>query len=112
MKRLTPPSRDRAKWITREVGFEERLVGARLRQRSGAVPITLYSLEELLVLLHDPHPLVDLDRLERWLAAPLEDPELAAAVGEIKRLAVSDQQKAAELRDLVAARVLQCKEVS
>ena len=94
-----------------EVGFEERLIGYRLRERSGPMSITPYSFEEVVGLLCDPHPRIDFNQLEVWIREVMGDEELAGKIKEVAREDISDQERAWRIRDLMGERLLQCKEV-
>jgi len=49
MKKLKNPSRELAMKILSEVGFEDRLIGFSLRERTGPMPVVMYKFEEVVV---------------------------------------------------------------
>ena len=107
---LTSPSKDLAQRILNEVGFEDRLTGYRLRERTGVMTIQLYSFEEVVWLLNDPHPSLDFTRLEQWIRETMGDPELAGRIGDVIQEDISDQVRTLRIRDLMALRLYQCLE--
>ncbi len=109
MKPLGEPGPDLAARIRREVPFEHRLTGYRIRRRMGPVPVDLYSFEEVLRFLCEDLPLLDWGRLERWLEAAVGDVELARAVGELSRTDAAESEKTSQIRGLMASRWIQCK---
>ena len=80
MQTLSTPDEHLAARVLLEVGFDERLVGYRLRQRTGPIPASLYSFEEVVHLLGDKFPYLGLERLRQWVASVAKDSELAAAI--------------------------------
>lgn len=109
---LPQPSRTLAERMLSEVGFEDHLLGFRVRERSGPVPMKLYSCEELLGFLSDPFPQLDFAALQRWLATTMGDDELAQRIGELAAAPLTGQQRTHQLRDLLAERLLQCRRVA
>ena len=109
MKTLSEPSQALAIRILDEVGFEDRLIGYRFRERSGMMPVTLYSFEEVVALLMDSNPRIDFSRLENWLRKPVKDYELAERVKQVADQDISDQEKSELIRNLMIKRLLQCK---
>ena len=112
MIELTNPSKDLTERVLNEVDFEDRLTGYRLSERTGVTTIRLYSFEEVVGLLDDPHPRLDFDRLEQWVRETMEDPELAAKVQDVNQEDISDQLRTLRIRDLMALRFYQCMESS
>jgi hypothetical protein len=47
MKTLSKPNKELAQRLTTEVGFDDRIKGYRLGKRTGALPITMYSFQEV-----------------------------------------------------------------
>ena len=111
MEKLAEPTRDLAEKVLNEVGFEDRIIGYRLRERSGLMSITLYSFEEVVVLLYDSNPRIDFNRLEMWIRETMGDGELAGKVKQVIEKDISDQEKSFAIRDLMLERLLQCKKV-
>jgi len=111
MERLSEPTTALATNILTEVGFEDRLFGYRLRERSGLMPITLYSFEEVVVLLSDSNPRIEFNRLERWLRETMGDKELADRINLLINKDTSDQKKSIRIRNLMIERLVQCKKI-
>ena len=109
MKTLSEPTQEMAISILTEVGFEDRLIGYRFRERSGMMPVTLYSFEEVVALLMDSNPRIDFSRLENWLRKAVKDSELAEKVKQVADQDISDQKKSELIRNLMLERLLQCK---
>ena len=107
MKKLTSPSKGLAARILTEVGFSERLIGYRLRERTGPMSITLYSFEEIVGLLNEPHPRIDFNLLEKWVRNTMGDLELAGKIRDVLNEDMSDQDKSAQIRDLMGLRLHQ-----
>ena len=63
-----------------------RSLGYRMRLRTGPLAITLYSFEEIVVLLADTHPRVDYRTLIDWLHKVMGDHEIADRIEDIVRL--------------------------
>ncbi len=112
MEKLTLPSKALATRILTEVGFEERLMGYRLHERTGAMSITLYSFEEVVGLLNGPHPRIDFNRLEKWVREIMGDLELAGKIRELLKEDMSDRDRSSGIRDLMALRLHQCMKSS
>jgi hypothetical protein len=108
MIELTSPSKGLAKRILAEVGFEDRITGYRLREKTGIMAIRLYSFEEVVGLLNDPHPRLDFALLQRWVSETMEDPELAGRIGDAIQEDTSEQTRSIRIRDLMAQRLYQC----
>lgn len=109
MRPLLEPGLDLVARIRREVSFEHRLTGYRLRERMGPVPVDLYSFEEVLRFLCEGLTQLDWARLERWLDTVVGDADLARAVGEVSRAEGSETEKTARVRELLALRWAQCR---
>ena len=110
MEKLTFPSKALAARIVTEVGFEDRLMGYRLRERAGAMSIPLYSFEEVVGLLNEPHPRIDFNRLETWVRDTMGDVKLAGKIRDLLREDISDRDRSLRIRDLMALRLHQCLE--
>ena len=108
MEKLTFPSKALAARIVTEVGFEDRLLGYRLSERAGAMSIPLYSFEEVLGLLNEPHPRIDFNRLETWVRDTMGDAELAGKIRALIEGDMSDRDRSVRIRDLMALRLHQC----
>ena len=106
MKPLPNPSKDLADRILSEVGFEERFTAYRLRERTGATPLTLYCFEEIFILLNDPYPLVDFQLLEKWIRGVMGDVPLADRIQDIIAGETGDHEKTGQIRALMAERLL------
>lgn len=108
MSSLTPPDAALAARVLQEVGFEERVIGYRLRERMGAVPATLYSFEEVVSLLHDPFPRADWNGLARWVRTVIGDGELAAEMEAVLRVTENEGERLCRVRELMGERLVQC----
>jgi len=111
MKPFPPPTTDLAERILGEVGFQDRLIGHRMRRRMGPVPVSLYSFEEVVHFLSEDIPQIDLDDLRVWVGEKIGDKDLARAIEEISRKEMNDPEKALHIRSLMAARLLQSKRI-
>lgn len=109
MSKLQDPSRELAKSILTEVNFENRLNGFSLRERAGAIPVTMYSFEEVISFLNDPYPRIDFNELEKWVIKTMGDEELAGQIAEGVRIGRSDQDRLLHIRKLMGERLSQCK---
>ena len=109
MQTLSTPDGDLAARVLREVGFDERLEGYRLRERTGPMPETLYSFEEVVHLLGDQAPYVSPKRLEEWVRNVGGDDELAMALGDVIREETNDRDRLSRMGSLMAQRICQCK---
>jgi hypothetical protein len=103
------PSRELATKILTEVGFEDRLTGFILRERSGPRPAIMYRFEEVVSLLNDPHPRLDFSELERWVRETMGDTELAGEIAVAVRSEPSDQDRSLRIKKLMEQRLDQCK---
>jgi hypothetical protein len=109
MAKLGDPSHELAMRVLTEVDFERRLNGFILRERAGALPITMYSFEEVVSLLNDPYPRVDFNELEGWTRETMDDMELAEQIAEAVRIGRSDQDRLQHIKRLMEERLNQCK---
>ena len=109
MQPLSTPDEHLAARVLREVGFDQRLIGFRMRQRTGPVPASLYSFAEVVHLLGDKFPYVSLERLEQWVRTVAEDGELGAAIADAIQEETNDRDRMVRIRTLMAERLCQCK---
>jgi hypothetical protein len=107
---LESPTEALAGRILAEVGFEDRITGYRLRERTGIMTIRLYSFGEVVGLLNDPYPRLDFAGLQRWISETMGDPELAGKIGDAIQEDTSEQVRSIRIRDLMAQRLSQCLE--
>ena len=112
MEQLTAPSRDVALQLLDEVNFEDRLTGSILHMRAGVRIVSLYSLEEIFLLLKEPYPQIDLAQLENWVRTIIHDSELADRIKTVIQQEAGDQDTLHAIRDLVGWRLIQCKQVT
>ncbi len=108
MQTLSTPDEHLTARVLREVGFDQRLVGYRMRQRTGSVPASLYSFEEVVHLLGDKLPYVNPERLQQWVESVTEDAELAAAIARVIREETNDRDRISRIAPLMAERLCQC----
>ena len=108
---LATPSRKLAKRVLTEVGHDQRLVGWRLRERAGVLPVTIYSFSELVALLADAYPRIDLKGLKNWVGRVMADHELESKIEEVLQTDLSDYEKTVRVRDLAGCRFFQCKKI-
>lgn len=106
---LPAPSKRLISRILTEVGFEERLIGYRFRERTGPTSIALYSFEEVVGFLSDPFPLMDFALLESWIRKSIGDTQLADRINDIVKRDSSNQDKTHRIRNLMEERLIQCK---
>jgi len=111
MAKLGDPSRELAARVLTEVDFEHRLNGFILRERAGALPITMYSFEEVVSFLNDHHPRVDFNELKGWMRETMDDMELTERIAEAVRIGRSDQDRLQRIRKLMEERLNQCKKL-
>jgi hypothetical protein len=109
MGKLRVPFNDLSKKILTEVGFEDRLEGFSLRERSGPIPVIMYRFEEVVTLLNDPHPRLDFIELETWIRKTMRDKELADQIADVVRKESSDQNRSLRIKELLEERLDQCK---
>lgn len=112
MKELKVPSRELAMRILSEVGFEDRLVGFSLRERTGPVPIIMYKFEEVVSLLNHPYPRMDFNELEEWIRKAMGDKEMAEQIAEAIKKGKSDQERSHLIKELMEERLRQCKKLA
>jgi hypothetical protein len=109
MKGLNRPSGALARRILTEVGFEQRLIGFRLRRRAGPVRVTLYSFREVVGFLADGIPQMNIARLAQWARNAMGDGELADRIEAVNGDPVSEREKLLRIGILMAERLLQCE---
>ena len=112
MENLSTPSRALASRVVQEVNFEDRLIGSILYLRAGVRIVSLYSLEEVFLLLKEPYPQIDPAQLENWIRTILHDGELADSIKAITLEETGNQDILPCIRDLVGWRLIQCKQVT
>lgn len=108
MKPLAAPSPELVRQLLTEVAYDRRLVGYRLHPRLGPTPVSLYSFAEVVGFLDEPHPRLDFQQLQTWVAETLGDLELAATIAEQIAAGASGETTCRRLRDLLALRLSQC----
>ena len=111
MKPFQPPTRELATKILGEVAFQDRLIGHKMRKRMGPVPVSLYSIEEVLRFLSEDTPQMDLDDLHVWVRDKIGDKDLARAIDEISRKEMDDPEKLMHIKGLMAARLGQSRRI-
>jgi hypothetical protein len=111
MKPFEPPTTGLARRILGEVDFPDRLVGHRMRERMGPIPVSLYSFEEVVRFLGDGFPQMDLDDLRAWVGEKIGDRDLALAIEEIGRKELDEPEKLLHVRGLMAARLAQSRRI-
>ena len=92
------------------VDFENRFIGGSLHLRAGVEVVSLYRLEEIFMLLHKPHPQIDLKKLHSWIGTVIQDEELAHGIEQIIAGDGSDLNKMLAARDMIGMRILQCRQ--
>ncbi|MFC1876588.1 hypothetical protein ACFL2E_04855 [Thermodesulfobacteriota bacterium] len=105
---METPSYELAKQMLTKVKFENRFIGSKLRERSGPQPITSYSFKEVVELIQDRIPGVNLANLEKWLREVLGDGELANEILRVSKTDASYIEHIAEIRVLMTSRLEQC----
>lgn len=124
MKELTIPSVELAKSLTRELGPEEQLVGMKMSVMGGVNPSPLYSLSMTASFLEagsyeeaiSPNSratigYIDPSALVRWVSGVFGDQELADALQECVDTEEPFGLIAADMRELLMQRYLQCVDV-
>jgi hypothetical protein len=121
MVSLPKPSRDVALRVMGEVGFEERLLGVKMRSMAGNQEHFIYSVKEVLEFLRmervedllttgskeyvgyiDPHV------LKKWMAEVVGDKGLAESIEEEIERFDNFKDQVAEIKALIAQRLDQC----
>lgn len=106
------PSKELAKRMLSEVDFDNRFIGSKLRERTGPVKITCYSFKELLELMQDRLPGVNLQNMEKWVKDVMGDEELASLIHSVEETEESYINKVGQVRKLMEERFEQCREVA
>ena len=109
MEKLSKPDKKLVSRVLNEVGFNERIVGYRVRQRSGPAMTTMYSFEEIVNFLNDKFPLLKFEELKRWLKDVLKDEELAMRIAEVVEEEKNDHDRTQRIKELMVERLSQCK---
>ncbi len=109
MQTLSTPDNELIARILREVDFDQRLIGYRMRERTGPTPASLYSFEEVVHLLGDKCPYVSPEQLVEWVETVTEDAELAAAIIDANQKETNDRARMLRIHALMAERLCQCK---
>ena len=105
---METPSYELAKQMLTKVKFENRFIGSKLRERSGPQPVTSYSFREVVELIQDRIPGVNLANLEKWVRDVLGDGELANEILRVAKKDTNYMAHIAEVRDLMTSRLEQC----
>ena len=111
MSRLSEPNNDLVSCVTNKVRFEDRFIGYRMRERVGAFRTTAYSFEEVVHLLNDRFPQLNLKQLEKWIRVVIKDEELADGITKAIEQENNDQERILHVRMLMGDRLCQCKKV-
>lgn len=109
MQTLSTPDEHLAARVLREVDFDQRLIGYRMRERTGPMPTSLYSFEEVVHLLGDKSPYVSVEQLEQWVETVTEDAELAAAMANVRQEETNDRDRMLRIKTLMGERLCQSK---
>jgi len=112
MHKLKNPSKELAIRILAEVNFEDRLEGFSLRERSGPIPVTMYSFKEVVSLLQDTYPRIDFIELETWVRRIMNDQELADQIADSIMKGNSDQNRSLRMKKLMEERLSQCQKLA
>jgi hypothetical protein len=108
IKYLSQPTAELAARLLNEVGFNQRIVGFRLRERTGPTPAAIYSFVEAVGFLYDQHPRIDFTQLASWVDTVLGDGELAHLMRVIVARENTYQSSTERFRELMTERLLQC----
>ena len=112
MENLKAPSRDVALQLLDEVDFKDRLMASTLHTRAGVRIVSLYSLEEVFLLLKEPYPQIDPAQLENWIRTVIQDGELADRIKTVSREKAENQNILHAIRDLIGWRLIQCRQAT
>ena len=121
MVSLTEPSRDVALRVVGEVGFEDRLLGVKMRPMVGNQEHFIYSVKEVIEFLR-MEPVedlltpgsrsyvgyIDLQVLKNWMAEVIRDQGLAEAIENALEIKDNFKDQVAEIKALIADRFNQC----
>ena len=105
---MSPPTAKLAARLLKEVGFNQRIMGFRLRERTGPIPVTIYSFVEAVGFLYDKYPRIDFAQLASWVDTVIEDASLARLLHVVAASKASHQSKTERFRELMTERLLQC----
>ncbi len=106
---LSEPTPSLATNLLREVVYEDRLEGCLMREHSGSIPVTVYSLEEAVHFLSDTFPLVDIAELVHWVRKAIGDEELSGKIEEAVRVEPCTMSGIRIAADLMAQRLEQIR---
>lgn len=109
MLQLSNPTKEMSEQILQKVPFEDRFIAGVMHMRAGPQRFSLYSLEEVFVLLNETNPQLDLNRLESWIGGVIKDAELAREIKSIASLNDHERNKNLRARDLIGMRLIQCR---
>ncbi len=109
MQRLAEPDESLVSRVLDEVGFEDRLIGYRVRRRAGAIRASMYSFEEVVHLLNDSFPCLNLEKLAEWIRVVIKDEELSARIKEAIELQSNYRDRMLRIRILMGERLCQCR---
>lgn len=94
--------------ILSQVGFQDRLVGYRVGERSGSARVSLYSFQEITDFLKNTLPQLAFVDLERWLRMVMGDEELGMRISEVIQEEWNDYDRTQRIRVLMEERLAQC----
>ena len=112
MGKLSTPDKTLVSLVLKHRGFDERLIGYRVRQRMGAMETPMYSFEEVVGFLDDKFPLLRFEELEKWLRTIVKDEELSAKIAEAVTEENNDYDRTQRVKKLMKERLSQCKNAS
>ena len=109
MNQIAQPNKELVLKVLGQVGFEDRLVGYRVGERSGTVRISLYSFQEIVDFLRNSLPQLDFKNLERWIRIVVGDEELGERISSAVEAEENDHDRTQRIRTLMEERLAQCK---
>jgi hypothetical protein len=109
MIKLSKPDKELVSRVLNEVGFEECMVGYRVRERLGPTKTSMYSFEEVVNFLNDRFPQLRFEELEKWVKVVMKDEELALKIAEAVEEENNDRDRTDRIRILMEERLSQCK---
>ena len=125
MAKLSEPTMELAARILMEVGFHERIIGAKMAPMAGNRICSIYSFEEALDFLHmgssddilirGKHSLVgylDLEQLKIWVRDVFGDNALAEAIDKAVRKSSHYMGRVKSVKELMRQRLNQCKYIA
>jgi hypothetical protein len=110
MSELAPPNNKLVFKILSPLSFEDRLIGYRVGERSGASSISLYSFQEVIDFLGNTLPQIDFKDLERWTRMVIGDEELGKSISNAVEAEPNDHERTQRIRTLMEGRLAQCKQ--